>query len=106
MIATVATNQIAKKRAFIRGVLDAHAGQFFTATFIKGSGEVRVMNGRTGVKKHLKGGVSTVADKEHLYSCYDTVAEAYRCFTLDTVTQIKIGGKVLEFVTDSSAVAA
>ena len=30
-------------------------GQFCTVTFIKENGEIRTINGRTGVKKYLKG---------------------------------------------------
>lgn len=33
------------------------SGKFFTAKFTKKNGEQRTLNGRYGVKKHLKGGV-------------------------------------------------
>ena len=33
----------------------AATGQFCTVTFIKENGEIRTINGRTGVKKYIKG---------------------------------------------------
>jgi hypothetical protein len=88
---------IIQKRAFIAGTLDFHSGAFFTVTFIKADGSVRVMNGRTGVTKHLKGGESTIKDKPNLYGCFDVKANGYRCFNMDTVLELKVNKVTLKF---------
>lgn len=44
----------------------ASTGQFCTVTFVKENGEIRTINGRTGVKKYLKGGHRS-AKAEALY---------------------------------------
>lgn len=41
------------------------SGQFFTAKFTKKNGEERTINGRVGVKKHLKGGVMPYSAKDY-----------------------------------------
>ena len=69
----------------------------FTVVFTKKDGTLRTMNARRGVKKHLRGGNSTIAGKEHLMSVYDLKAEAYRCINLPNVQLVKAGGLVKEF---------
>ena len=45
----------------------ASTGQFCTVTFVKENGEIRTINGRTGVKKYLKGNKrSELAEKLYL----------------------------------------
>lgn len=54
------------------------------------------MTVRTGVKKHLKGGDSTIRHKEDLISVY-LADEGYRCFSAFNVLSIKAGGTRIEF---------
>jgi hypothetical protein len=61
---------------------------FVTVTFVKKSGEVRTMNCRLGVTKHLKGGVSYV-DPEQYVTVYDMQSEGYRAINRDTIVEIK-----------------
>lgn len=68
-------------------------GKIFSVNFRKKDGSMREMVCRTGVKKHLKGGESTIAGKENLVSVYDVQAEGYRCINLDTVTKVKYAGE-------------
>jgi hypothetical protein len=72
-------------------------GQFFGITFIKSDGSGREMNARKGVKKHLKGGVSKYNGKDgeaQNIGVYDVKTGGYRCFKLDRLTELRIGGKV------------
>lgn len=67
------------------------AGKFITITFLKKDGTIRKLNGRTGVVKHLKGGVSTV-NTDKYFVLFDTVAQGYRCVNKDTILGITCGG--------------
>jgi len=70
-------------------------GQFVTVTFTKRNGDLRVMNGRLGVKKHLKGGENlAVKSNPNLRILFDTVRGQYRSFDITTVIGAKVGGKV------------
>jgi hypothetical protein len=66
-------------------------GKFITVAFIKKDGTVRNLNGRIGVTKHLKGGVSTVNTDQYLV-VYDTVAQGYRSVNKDTIVSVTCEG--------------
>jgi hypothetical protein len=66
-------------------------GKFITVNFIKKDGTTRTLNGRTGVTKHLKGGVSTVNTDKYLV-VYDTVNTGYRCVNKDTIVSVTCEG--------------
>ena len=66
-------------------------GKFITVSFIKKDGTARVLNGRTGVTKHLKGGTSTVDHDKYLV-VYDTVNTGYRCINKDTIMSVTCEG--------------
>lgn len=65
-------------------------GKFFTVKFTKRStGEVRVMNCRLNVTKHLKGGEKAYDDTVHrLLTVYDIKAQGYRCIPLESLIEI------------------
>lgn len=65
--------------------------KIFTVTFVKKNGEIRTMNCRLGVKKHLKGGQKKY-DKANLITVYDLVKKGYRTINLETVHNIKTRG--------------
>lgn len=68
--------------------------QFFTCTFTKKDGSERVLNGRLGVTKHLKGGEKSYNDDDFNYlTVYDVQSKGYRTVNLDTIKSIKINGK-------------
>ncbi len=70
-------------------------GQIFTAEFIKKDGTVRVMNCRTGVKKHLKGGkLAFDPAKYRLLPVYDLKHRGYRFVNLKTLRKISYAGSV------------
>ena len=66
-------------------------GKVVSVTFIKKDGTSRVLNGRTGVTKHLKGGASTVNTDQYMV-VYDTVAQGYRCVNKDTIVSVTCEG--------------
>jgi len=68
---------------------------FFSVTFIKKDNSIRVLNGLTGVKKHLKGGelpYDPIA--KGLIPVYDVQSEGYRMVNSQTVLEIKSDKKV------------
>ena len=68
-------------------------GDFFTVTFIKKDGSTRVMNGRLGVKKHLKGGTLKYDPVEkQLITVFDQQSGGYRSINIPGIISAKIGG--------------
>ena len=66
-------------------------GKFITVAFIKKDGTVRNLNGRIGVTKNLKGGISTVNTDQYVV-VYDTVAQGYRSVNKDTIVSVTCEG--------------
>lgn len=66
-------------------------GKFITVSFIKKDGTVRSLNGRIGVTKHLKGGISTVNTDQYVV-VYDTAAQGYRSVNKDTIVSVTCEG--------------
>jgi hypothetical protein len=82
------------KQNVVEAMLDVipHS-HIFTVVFEKRTtGELRRMTCRRDVRKNLKGGESTIANKRYLQSVYDTVAKGYRCFDKGRVLQIVAEG--------------
>lgn len=75
---------------------DAGTG-IMTVIFYKKDGSIRKLNGMTGVKKHLKGGESTIKHHDNLVSIYDVKNKGYRCFDKNRVKEIRFRGKVYKF---------
>lgn len=75
-----------KSRALAQQI-EASTG-FVTVTFVKQNGEVRTMNCRIGVTKHLKGGVSKL-DPNQYVTVYDLKSEGYRAINRDTILEVK-----------------
>lgn len=74
-------------------MLRASNGKFVTVTFVKKDGTVRTLNGRLGVVKHLKGGVSNL-DPHQYTVVYDVVNKGYRAVNNSTIQSVKCGDKV------------
>lgn len=55
------------------------------------------MTCRTGVKKDLKGGESTIKHKSDLISVNLTNGKGYRCFSAFNVLELRAGGTVIKF---------
>lgn len=74
-------------------MLRASNGKFVTVTFVKKDGTLRTLNGRLGVIKHLKGGVSNL-DPHQYTVVYDVVNKGYRAVNNSTIQSVKCGDKV------------
>ena len=86
----------------IRQLIESSKGKIFSVCFTKKDGTDRVMVGKLGVKKHLKGGDSTTAHLRYLITCFDMQKGAYRSINLETVKWVKLGGTVYEVPGDLS----
>lgn len=71
----------------VRTFLQNLNGRFFTVSFIKQDGNVRNLNGRLNVKKHLHGGHRLNHNDNHLI-VYDVQNKGYRTVNLETVLTI------------------
>ena len=94
-------NMIKLNNSQIVEMLNETDGKIFTVSFIKRTtGELRVMNCRLGVKKHLKGGVQVYDPKEYaLLTVFDMQKKAYRSISLDAIVSVKLDG--IEYINDS-----
>lgn len=81
----------------IRNLLESTNGRTFSVVFRKKDGTMREMNCRTGVTKHLKGGVNPCAGKEDILTVFDMQKGAYRNITLHEVKVAKVDGVVYNF---------
>ena len=67
-------------------------GKIFTVVFKKKDGSVRKLNGRLGVKKHLRGGEKSFSDAQiNALTVFDLKAKGYRTIMLDNVTSLQCG---------------
>ena len=65
-------------------------GCFFSCTFIKKDGSMRVMNARIGCQKGIKG-VGRKFQKENLVTVFDAQAKSYRMINVDTMLTFQCG---------------
>ena len=73
-------------------ILDSD-GRFVTVEFVKKDGTVRTLTGRMGVKKHLKGGVSTLDPNQYI-TIFDVRKLAYRAVNRSTILSVSLNGSV------------
>ena len=74
--------------------LKLNRGKFFSCEFVKVDGSTRKLHGRTGVTKHLKGGVNKVQKKSNsLVTAWDRKEEDYRTINIKTLSKITLMGK-------------
>ena len=66
-------------------------GRFVSVTFKKKDNTLRTLNGRLGVSKHLRGGVSTLNPETYI-TLYDMAAKGYRAVNRATIQSVTIGG--------------
>ena len=72
-------------------MIKATKGKWFSCTFIKKDGSKRVMNGRIGCHKGIKG-VGRKFQKENLVTVFDAQAKEYRMVNVDTMLTFNCGG--------------
>ena len=81
------------KRTDVLNLLKENKDKCFAVVFLKKSGELRPMNCRLGVKKHLKGGkLSYNAEARNNLIVFDMQKEGYRTINLDTLITISMKG--------------
>jgi hypothetical protein len=74
----------------------AQQGKIYSVLFQKKDGTLRKLNTRRGVRKHLAGGKSTLKDRPWIYTAYDIQKDAWRCFNITRVIEIRGRGKVVK----------
>lgn len=68
--------------------------KIFTVVFTKKNGDLRKMNCRLNVQKHLKGGSKSFNDDDYDYlTVYDLHSKGYRTVNLNTIKKLKFKGK-------------
>jgi len=72
-------------------VIEFSEGRFFTVEFVKKDGSTRILNGRLGVEKYLKGGDCTI-DRSKFVIVYDVQVKGYRAVNRETILSVKIDG--------------
>lgn len=74
-------------------------GKVFGVEFIKRStGELRRMNCRLGVTKHLRGGKSSYsANKKELLTVFDMTNKGYRSIPIEGIRSVSVGGQTFNF---------
>ena len=74
----------------VRDVIKSRGTKFASVTFIKKDGTKRVMNGRIGCHKGVKG-VGRKFQKENLVTVFDAQAKEYRMINVDTMLTFNCG---------------
>lgn len=80
-----------KSSKVFASMIDNSNGKMVTVTFIKQDGSTRILNGRLGVKKYLKGGKSSVDANEYI-SIYDVQNKGYRSVNRNTIVALRMQG--------------
>lgn len=72
-------------------MLEQSNGKMVTVSFIKKDGSLRVINGRLGVTKYLKGGKLPAKSAEHI-NIYDVKNKGYRSVNRSTIVALRMQG--------------
>lgn len=77
-------------RLQLEKLLTSMNGKFVGVDFVKADGTARSLNGRLGVRRHLKGGDNTVCGADRPYIViYDVKSKGYRALNLATVSCVR-----------------
>ena len=74
----------------LKAMIKSTKGRWFSCTFIKKDGSKRVMNGRIGCHKGIKG-IGRKFQKENLVTVFDAQAKSYRMINVDTLQSFRCG---------------
>jgi S-adenosylmethionine:tRNA-ribosyltransferase-isomerase (queuine synthetase) len=75
----------------LASLIEKSNGKMVTVTFVKNDGSVRVLNGRMGVKKYIKGSSLKKNSTEYI-TIYDVKNEGYRSVNRDTIVAVRCNG--------------
>jgi len=89
-------------RSQVREVIESTKGRIFGVTFIKKNRTTRVLNGRLGVTKGLKGTGGSWNPKALGTGrfVYDVQKEGYRTVLYDKVTALRVNGVIYHVIHD------
>ena len=76
----------------LQEIIETSNGKFVSVQFVKKDGSIRVLVGRLGVKKHLKGGESTL-DADKYITIFDVQNNGYRAINRETILSVKFEGQ-------------
>lgn len=82
----------------LASMIDNSAGKMLTVTFVKQDGTERVLNGRIGVTKYIKGSSLNKNPTEYI-TMYDVKNKGYRSVNRSSIVAIRCNG--IEAVTVS-----
>ena len=74
----------------LKAMIKSTKGKWFSCTFIKKDGTKRVMNGRIGCHKGVKG-IGRKFQKENLVTVFDAQSKEYRMVNVDTMLTFQCG---------------
>jgi len=79
---------------FINNLIDNSNGKILTVEFVKQDGSVRRLNGRVGVRKHLKqtGELNNTIDRSKYIIMYDLKKNGYRSVNRETIRSVTMDG--------------
>lgn len=77
----------------VASFLEAAGDKIFTVTFEKKDGTVRILNGRRGVKKFVKG--TGTNKSKTVFTVYDMQKKDYRSVSLSRVIEARVRGAKL-----------
>ena len=80
-----------------RMLIESTNGKYFTVVFKKKDDSIRKLNGRLGVKKHLRGGKDTTAHLDHLINVFEKGSTGYRKINLDNLISFTFKGETTNF---------
>lgn len=78
-------------KAKAKDLINGSKGKFFSVAFTKKNGDLRNMNCRKGVTKHLKGGeLAFNPNAKGLVVVFDAQKKAYRMININTLQSVTI----------------
>lgn len=75
-------------------VIEKSSGRMLTVVFIKADGTERVLNGRVGVSKYVKGTGRTVND--NFFTIYDVKNKGYRSVNKNTIIEVRADKMIIK----------
>lgn len=75
----------------LASLIEKSNGKMLTVTFVKQNGTERVLNGRLGVRKYIKGSSLKKNSTEYI-TIYDVQNKGYRSINRDTIVAVRCDG--------------
>lgn len=75
----------------LASLIEKSNGKMLTVTFIKQDGSERILNGRLGVTKYIKGSSLKKSSPEYI-TIYDVQNKGYRSVNRDTIVAVRCDG--------------